>query len=66
MEVLAILFWLVVLNADVAFMCKIPTVVREFETWLDNRKRPGSAGTLAQGGPKRSQTVYHTGEDETR
>ena len=66
MEVLAIFFWLVVLVSDIAFMVKIPTVVREFETWLDNRKRPGSAGTLAQGGPQKSLTVYHIGEDETR
>ena len=49
MEVLGIIFWLVVLNADVAFMCKIPTVVREIETAIDARKARRRAGTRARG-----------------
>ena len=66
MEVLAILFWLIVLGADIAFMTKIPTVVREFEGWLDNRKRPGRVAARTQGRPQGSLTVYHSLEDEAR
>lgn len=66
MEVLAIMFWLVVLGADIAFMTQIPRLCRDFENWLDNRKRPGRAATRTKGGPQRSITVYHNWEDETR
>lgn len=59
MEVLAILFWSVVLIADVAFMTQIPRLVRDFERWQAKRKRPGGAGTPSQGIRHMTDAVYH-------
>ena len=58
MEVLGILFWFVVLGADIAFMTKIPRVCRDFEHWLDTKKRPSRAGTRTRGRHKMTKVVY--------
>lgn len=47
MEVLKILFWVVVLAADIAFMRNIPRIADEF--FPIEEKRPGGAGTPARG-----------------
>ena len=59
METLAILFWSVVLIADVALMTQIPRLVCDFERWQAKRKRPGGAGTPSQGIRHMTDAVYH-------
>lgn len=59
MEILAILFWSVVLIADLAFMTQIPRLTRDFEHWQAKRKRPGGAGTPSQGMRHMTDAVYH-------
>lgn len=63
MEALAILFWLVVLVADIAFMTQISRLCRDFEHWLEKSAQRRRAGR-AKGRHKRTDIVYHTtGED---
>lgn len=64
MEILAIIFWSVVLLADLAFMTQIPGLVREIENATE--KRPGRAGTRTRGCHKRTQVVYHDYEEDAR
>lgn len=59
MEILAILFWSVVLIADLAFMTQIPRLSRDFDSWRTKRKRPGGAGTPSQGMRHMTDAVYH-------
>ena len=66
MEVLAIIFWSVVLLADLAFMTQIPRLVRDAEAWQAKRKRPGRAGTRTQGCRKMTDAVYITVERVSR
>ena len=64
MEVLAIMFWLVVLGADIAFMTQIPRVVRELEVALDERKAQRRRAGRAKGRLNKTHGLYHIeGED---
>ena len=64
MEVLAIMFWLVVLGADIAFMTQIPRVVRELEDAIDERKAQRRRAGQTKGRLNKTHTVYHDlGED---
>jgi hypothetical protein len=62
MEVLAILFWLIVLGADIAFMCNIKRIADEWFPWDGKRKRPGRAGTRTRSCRKMTQAVYQIRE----
>jgi hypothetical protein len=66
MEVLAILFWSVVLIADFAFMTQIPRIVRDAETWCAKKKAQGRAGTRTEGCRKMTDVVYHVVEENAR
>lgn len=64
MEILAIIFWSVVLLADLAFMTQISRVAREVENATE--KRPGRAGTRTRGCHKRTMGLYHDYEEDAR
>lgn len=64
MEILAIVFWSVVLLADLAFMTQIPRVVREIEK--AEEKRPGRGGARTRGCHNRTRVVYHDYEEDAR
>lgn len=66
MEVLAILFWSVVLIADIAFMTQIPRIVRDAEAWHAKRKRSGRAGTRTRSMRHMTDVVYHFTEEKSR
>lgn len=64
MEIMAIIFWAVVLLADLAFMTQIPRVVREIENATE--KCPGRGGARTRGCHKRTRVVYHGFEEDAR
>ena len=66
MELVAILFWLVVLGADVAFMAHIPRVCLDFENWLDTKSAQRRRAGQAKGNPNRTDIVYHISEEDAR
>ena len=66
MEVLAILFWSVVLIADFAFMTQIPRFARDAEAWYEKKKAQGRAGTRTKGCRKMTDVVYHFKEENAR
>lgn len=66
MEVLAILFWSVVLIADFAFMTQIPRIVRDAEAWYEKKKAQGRAATRTQGMRHMTDAVYHIKEENAR
>ena len=66
MEVLAILFWLVVLGADVAFIAHIQRVCLDFENWLDTKSAQRRRAGQAKGGHKMTDIVYHMTEEDAR
>ena len=66
MEIIAILFWSVVLIADLAFMTQIPRIVRDAETWRAKKKAQGRAATRTKGCRNMTQAVYHFEEEIAR
>lgn len=66
MEVLAILFWLVVLGADIAFMRNIKRIADEWFPWDGKRKRPGRGGARTRSCRKMTQAVYQIREGMSR
>lgn len=64
MAVLGILFWSIVLAADIAFMTHIKALA---DKWFPvDEKRPGRAGTHARGCHKLTDIVYHITEGDAR
>lgn len=64
MAVLAILFWTVVLAANIAFMTQIKALA---DRWFPlDEKRPGRAGTRTRGCHKMTDVVYHITEGDAR
>ena len=66
MEVLAILFWLVVLGADIAFMCNIKRIADEWFPIDGKRKRPGRGGARTRGCHKMTDIVYQISKGDAR
>lgn len=64
MEALAILFWLAVLAADIAFMTQIKRLADTLFP-LDE-KRPGRAGTRTRGCHKMTDLVYTITREDAR
>ena len=62
MEVLAILFWLAVLAADIAFMANIKRLADRLFP-LDE-KRPGRGGARTRGCQKMTDLVYHISRED--
>lgn len=61
MAALAILFWLIVLAADIAFMTQIKRLANEWfplDGSPSKRKRPGRAGTRTKSMSKMTDLVY--------
>lgn len=56
MEVLAIIFWVAVLGADIAFMLNIKRIADEVVPV--NKKRPGRGGAQTRGCQKMTDLVY--------
>lgn len=65
MEVIAIIFWMVVLMADLVFMTQIKRMADELFP-LDEEKSPGRAGTRTKGCRKMTEAVYHAKERMSR
>lgn len=59
MEVIAILFWAVVLAADVVFMANIKRIADEWFPLDGKKKGPRGAGTHTTGCRKMTDVVYH-------
>ena len=66
MEALAILFWLVVVVADVAFMANIKRLADELFPLDDKKKRPGRAGTRTRSMRHMTDLVYHFVKENAR
>lgn len=66
MAVLAILFWGIVLIADIAFMTKIKTIADEWFPLDGKKKGPRGAGTRTKGCRKMTDAVYHVTERMSR
>lgn len=66
MEALAILFWLAVLAADVAFMFQIKPLADKLFPLEGHEKSPGRAGTRTKGCRNMTQAVYHFEEEIAR
>lgn len=64
MEILALIFWSVVLLADLVFMTQIPRLAREIEKAKE--KRPGRGGARTRGCHKGTRVVYHGFEEDAR
>lgn len=64
MAVLGILFWSIVLAADIAFMTHIKALADTL--YQLDEKRPGRAGTHARGCHKMTDIVYHITEGDAR
>lgn len=66
MEVLAIMFWCVVLGADIAFMTRISRICRDFEHWLDKKSAQRRRAGQAKGRHKMTDVVYHITREDAR
>lgn len=59
MEVIAIIFWMVVLMADLVFMTQIKRIADELFPLDGKKKGPRGAGTHTTGCRKMTDVVYH-------
>lgn len=66
MEVIAIIFWMVVLMADLIFMTQIKRMADEWFPVDSKNKGPRGAGTHTAGCRKMTEAVYHVTKGMSR
>lgn len=66
MEVLAIIFWMVVLIADLVFITQIKRIADEWFPLDGKKKGPRGAGAHTTGCRKMTDAVYHVVEGMSR